>query len=140
MGIRHYLSVFVLFSIFVACESNPTTDKAIYKIEEIKIDSSKLSYVSSVYEKAPTLFKKNCAECHCALASNCDSPNALRLKEYFKNVSDKSLLAVLETLKDSTALESKDYKENQYKHNLGKKITDEQLKIIIEYLRIESKK
>ncbi|MBN8695788.1 MAG: hypothetical protein J0L87_04595 [Bacteroidetes bacterium] len=138
MAIRHYKIVFILFALLVSCESETATNKTKEKVGEIKVDSSKLSYVSSVYDKAPALFKKNCAECHCSPSSNCESPNEFRLKEYFKNISDKSLLEVLRKLKDSSSIESNDNKI--YNHNLGEEINDEQLKIIVEYLRIESKR
>lgn len=138
MVIRDYKHAFFLLALLVSCESETAMDKMKEKTEEIKVDSSKLSYVSSVYEKAPDLFKNNCAECHCAPNSNCESPNEFRFKEYFKNVSDKSLLEVLRKLKDSSSIESNNNKV--YKHDLGEGINDEQLKIIIEYLRIESKR
>ncbi|MBL7890958.1 MAG: hypothetical protein JNL24_15495 [Bacteroidia bacterium] len=138
MVIRCYQLAFVLLTLLVSCESETAIDKTKEKTGEIKVDSSKLSYISSVYEKAPALFKKNCAECHCSPSSNCESPNEFRLKEYFKNVSDKSLLEVLRKLKDSSSIESNDNKV--YNHNLGEEINDEQLKIIVEYLRIESKR
>jgi hypothetical protein len=94
-----------------------------------------VKYVQTVLTAGQSVFKTNCAACHCELTGSCESPESPRLINTFIHLPMDSL-----SYYESFIRNSKDVTTNQNAlHEFGKTLSDSLIKTVIEYVWLISK-
>lgn len=138
MTLKQIMKSFLLLIIFCSCESR--TDQKEVVESKTNVDTTKNNYISTILNNGGILFKKNCAVCHCAPISNCESSSNVKLKNIFDTLPVNSLDRIIRFVQDS-----KELKQNArvpkaaYEHKFIEKLDENEIKVIVQYLWLESR-
>lgn len=130
-----FIKFFLLLIVFISCESPVGTGQMITNENRMSTDASKEAFLDSIAGKGFKLFKNNCVGCHCSVNGSCEDHSGFRFQNIFNTLPVDSLNVYLKFVKNSKISGLKYTAESE--HTFGKKLTDKEIEIVVEYLWLQ---
>jgi hypothetical protein len=132
---KQLIKLFLLLIVFSSCEYPTGTGQKTINENRMSTDDSKKTFLNSIADKGFTLFKNNCAICHCSIHGTCEVHSGFRFQKIFNALPVDSLNSYMKFVKNSKT-SGLNYTAKS-EHTFEKKLTDKEIEIIIEYLWLQ---